>query len=122
MIGRTYKELLSSVGQAHQKGVSLLAGTDALNPNVFYGHGLHTELWHLARAGIPPIGVLRIATAEAASAVGADDRMGTLEPGKLADIVLLDENPLQDIRNSMSIWRVVLGGRVFASEPELAEP
>ena len=51
-------------------GLSLrnIDNTDALNPNVFYGHGLHTELWHIAQSGIPPIDVLRMATAEAAAA------------------------------------------------------
>ena len=119
VLGRAYTELLASLRQGHEMGVSLLAGTDALNPNVFYGHGLHTELWHFARAGLPPIDVLRLATLDAAIAVGADGALGTLEPGKLADVVLLDENPLDDIRNTMTVWRVVLGGRVFASEPEL---
>jgi imidazolonepropionase-like amidohydrolase len=121
VIGRAYAELLASIRQGYEMGISLLAGTDALNPNVFYGHGVHMELRHFARAGIPPLDVLRFATSEAAAMVGAEDVLGTLEPGKLADVVLLDDNPLVDIRNAMSIWRVILGGRVFASEPELVE-
>ncbi len=121
IIGRAYAAQLASMRQAHAMGVSLLAGTDALNPNVFYGHGLHMELRHLARSGIPPLDVLRLATHEAATTVGAGDVLGTLEPGKLADIVLLDANPLLDIRHAMDIWRVIQGGRVFASKPELTE-
>ena len=69
------------------------------------------------RAGIPPIEVLRIATQRSASAAGAGDLLGSLEPGKLADIVLLDANPLDDIANTLTTWRVVAGGRVFA-EPQ----
>ncbi len=115
ILGQAYADLLASVRQGHEMGVKLLAGTDALNPNVFYGHGLHTELGHLARSGIAPIEVLRIATITAAETVGADDELGTLEPGKLADIVLLDKDPLANISNAMSIWRVVLNGRVFNS-------
>ena len=65
--------------------------------------------------------MLRLATIEAATTVGADDVLGTLEPNKLADIVLLDENPLEDIGNTLTIWRVILAGRVFVSEPGLAE-
>ena len=121
VLGRAYGELLVSLREGHEMGVRLLAGTDALNPNVFYGHGLHTELWHLARAGIEPIDVLRIATVEAAEMVGAEDHLGSLESGKLADVVLLDENPLADIRNATSIWRVILEGRVFAGDPRLRE-
>ncbi len=115
VLGQAYAGLLDSVREGHELGVSLLAGTDALNPNVFYGHGLHTELAHLARAGIPPIDVLRIATIRAAETVGAGHELGSLEPGKLADIVLLDKDPLASISNTTSVWKVVQGGRVFSS-------
>ncbi len=121
LIERTYIDLLTSLRQGHELGVKLLAGTDALNPNVFYGHGLQMELRHFARAGIPTLDILRLATIEAAAVVGAEDLLGSLEPGKLADIVLLDENPLDHIGNTQSIWRVIQGGRVFRSEPELVK-
>ena len=98
--------------------MKLLRGTAELNPNNFYGHGLHTEMWHLAMARIPPIDVLRITTLVAATMVGADEQLGSLEVGKLADIVLLDENPLENIRNAMSMWRVMLEGHVFVNQPE----
>ncbi|CAN7618195.1 amidohydrolase family protein [Rhizobium sp. LjRoot258] len=81
------------------------------------GQGLHAELQNFVRAGIPPLEVLRIATQHSASAVGAGDLLGTLEAGKLADIVLLDEDPLEDIANALAIWRIVAGGKVFA-EPQ----
>jgi imidazolonepropionase-like amidohydrolase len=77
------------------------------------GLSLHWELEFFAQAGIPSLEVLRIATQEAAAAVGAEDDLGTLEPGKLADIVLLDANPLEDIRNTQTIWRVIKGGWLF---------
>ncbi len=57
---------------------------------------------------------------QAAEALGAEDDLGTLEPGKLADIVLLDENPLDDIRNTQSIWRTIKGGWVF--DPDELRP
>ena len=63
---------------------------------------------------------LRIATKDAAEAVGAQDDLGTLEPGKLADIVLLDKNPLEDIKNTQTIWRVIKGGWLF--DPEKLRP
>ncbi|MCH8145396.1 MAG: PD40 domain-containing protein [Gemmatimonadetes bacterium] len=106
---------LAGVRDAHQRGVTLLAGTDRLP-----GASLHWELELLTRAGIPPLEVLRIATQQAAEAVGAADDLGTLEPGKLADIVLLDANPLEDIRNTQTIWRVIKGGWVF--DPEALRP
>jgi imidazolonepropionase-like amidohydrolase len=74
------------------------------------------------RAGIPPIEVLRIATERSAEWVGAGRLLGSLEPGKLADVVLLDANPLDDIANTQTIWRVVAGGRVFAETQPLAAP
>jgi len=69
---------------------------------------------------IPPLEVLRIATQQAAEAVGAQDDLGTIEPGKLADIVLLDSNPLEHTRNMQTIWRVTKGGWVF--DPERLRP
>ncbi len=85
-------------------------------PGIFYGSSLHWELEHFVEAGLPPLEVLRIATQEAAAAVGADDDLGTIEPGKLADLVLLDANPLEDIRNTQTIWRVIKGGWLFDPE------
>lgn len=72
--------------------------------------------------GIPASAVLRMATLGAAEAVGASEHLGTLEVGKLADIVLLDANPLEDIRSTLSIWRVVKGGRVFCPVALQREP
>ena len=99
---------LAGVRDAHRRGVTLLAGTDRAP-----GAVLHWELELLTRAGIPPLEVLRIATQQAAEAVGAEDDLGTLEVGKLADIVLLDANPLEDIKNTQAIWRVLKGGWVL---------
>ena len=67
-----------------------------------------------------PLEVIRIATQQAAAAVGGEDDLGTLEPGKLADMVLLDKNPLEDIRNTQTIWRVIKGGWLF--DPEKLRP
>ena len=64
-------------------------------------------------AGIPPLEVLRSATLVSAQTVGAANDLGTLQAGKLADLILLDKNPLENIRNTLSIWRVLKGGWVF---------
>jgi imidazolonepropionase-like amidohydrolase/Tol biopolymer transport system component len=104
---------LAELRAAYQGGVKLQAGTDSLMTGTFFGASLHWELEHLAEAGLKPIEVLRLATAEAARAVGAGDYLGTLGPGKLADLVLLDADPLSNIRNTQAIWRVIKGGWVF---------
>lgn len=64
-------------------------------------------------AGIPAIDVLRMGSIAGAESVGASADLGSLEPGKLGDVLLLDANPLQEIKNTLKIWRVVKGGHVF---------
>jgi imidazolonepropionase-like amidohydrolase len=108
------------IRRAHEVGVKLLIGTDSPVGELFTGISLHWELESLVQAGLRPLNVLQIATQQAAEAVGAGDDLGTLEPGKLADIILLDKNPLDDIKNTQSIWRVIKGGWVF--DPEKLEP
>ena len=105
--------MLGTVKRAYQARVQLLPGTDSLNRRDGYGQGLNAELQNFAQAGIPPLEVLRIATEHSAAMVGAGDLLGSLQPGKLADIVLLDGNPLDNIANTLTVWKVVLGGRVF---------
>ena len=74
-----------------------------------------------AEAGIPPLDILRFATQASAEAMGAGDDLGTLEVSRLADIVLLDANPLEDIKNTQTIWRVIKGGWVADPEELQAE-
>ena len=114
------RAMIAELKRAYQAGVPLLAGTDSLNPKDNYGESLHAELQYFVWAGISPIEVLEIATQRSASAVGAGDLLGSLEPGKVADVVLLDANPLDDIANTLTTWRVVMSGRVFAEPQPLA--
>lgn len=93
-------------------GVGMTGGTDSLMGGVFFGLSLHWEIAQMADAGIPPLEVLRIATEGGAALVGATADLGSLAPGKLADILLLDANPLDDIRHTQRIWQVVKGGTV----------
>ncbi len=113
---RQWERELAAIRRAHQLGVKLLVGTDA-PPR---GSSLHWELEYFVQAGIEPLDVLRIATQEGAAAVGAQDDLGTLEVGKLADLVLLDANPLEDIKNTQTIWRVIKGGWLF--DPDKLRP
>ncbi len=108
-----FQSMLQGVKRAYAAGVSLLPGSDPGAPTCLVGHCLHTELWHLVEAGVPAIEVLRLATEGNAEALGASDHLGSIEAGKLADLVLLERDPLKDIRNSLAISHVVAGGRVF---------
>ncbi len=101
--------LQDKVAQIVRGGGRVSAGTDA--PAVPYGPGLHAELALLARAGIPNDHVLRIATAQAALALGLEGQIGTLEAGRLADFVVIDGDPLERIEDIRRITAVVKGGR-----------
>lgn len=106
---------LRTIGRGHHAGVTLLVGTDAPNPECFFGSSLHWELARFVEAGLSPLEVLRLTTQGAAAAVGAED-LGILASGKVADLVLLEANPLENIRNTETIWRVVKGGWIFDPE------
>jgi hypothetical protein len=105
-----YKKLVRDM---HGAGVEFLAGTDT-SPNnpVPVGIGLHDELELLVESGFTPMEALQTATLNPARYFDKLKDMGTIEPGKLADLVLLNANPLDDIRNTRKISLVVLRGRV----------
>ncbi|HEX9220921.1 MAG TPA: amidohydrolase family protein, partial [Gemmatimonadaceae bacterium] len=94
-------------------GVKLLAGTDMPQAFVYPGFSLHEELELLVRSGLTPLEALRAATYNPADFLGALDSLGTIAKGKLADLVLLDADPLTDIRNTRRISVVIANGRVF---------
>lgn len=97
---------------AHDAGVNIMAGTDANDTMSFPGFSLHDELAHLANAGLEPMEVLRTATTIPARYLGRENELGGIARGKLADLVLLAANPLQDIRNTARIESVIINGRV----------
>jgi imidazolonepropionase-like amidohydrolase len=97
----------------YQAGVPLLAGTDAPMRNSPPGFGLHEEMLELVRSGLTPAAALRSATYEPARYFGALDSLGTIAPGKLADLVLLDGDPLARIENAHRIAAVLTRGRVY---------
>jgi hypothetical protein len=94
-------------------GVKLLAGTDMPQAFVYPGFSLQEELELLVRSGLTPIEALRSATYNPAEFLGALDSLGTITQGKVADLVLLDADPLADIRNTRRISLVIANGRVF---------
>src|SRR3990172_7921546 len=80
------------------------------------GLGYHREMWALASGGLTPLEVLRAATLHGAEMIGFGQDFGSLEPGKLADLVILDRNPLEDIRNTNSIRWVMKNGRLYEGD------
>ena len=80
------------------------------------GLGAHWELWMMQQGGMTPMEAIRVATINGARALGLDKEIGSLEKGKLADLIVLDKNPLENIRNSESIDMVMVNGRLFASK------
>ena len=110
---RVYAKQLELVGLLHRAGVPILAGTDVLNPYCFPGFSLHDELALLVEAGLTPMEALQAATRNPAIFLGATDSLGTIAPGKLADLVLLDADPTVDIHNTTKINAVVLDGQLL---------
>ena len=89
------------------------AGGDGPAREMLYGLNLHTEMEQLVVAGLSPARALQAATMTAADALGAGDAIGTIEAGKLADLVFLGGDPLRDIRNTRDVRRVMRGGRLY---------
>ncbi|OQY92163.1 MAG: hypothetical protein B6D37_15265 [Sphingobacteriales bacterium UTBCD1] len=108
-----WKNTLAALKRIYDEGIKMLDGTDALMTGVFHGPSVHWVLQFFSDAGIPNIEVLKIATLKAAESVGASEYIGSIEQGKLADIVLLDADPSENISNTMKIWRVIKAGNVF---------
>lgn len=108
-----YRTRFKVTDAAQQTGVQILAGTDTPNPYVFPGFGLHEELELLVQSGFSPLEALQTATVNPARFFGKETTLGTIEKGKLADLVLLDANPLKDIKNTTRIAAVVAGGKFF---------
>jgi len=111
---RVFQKQLELVGMMKRAGVEFIASTDTENPYVFPGFSLHEELALLVQAGFTPMEALQAATRDPARYLGRLDSLGTIQKGKLADLVLLDANPLVDIRNTNRINSVVVGGKLIS--------
>ena len=110
-----FEKRLGQVAAMHRAGVRVLTGTDAPLRNSPPGFGLHEELSLLVRGGMSAFDALRSSTFEPARYLGMLDSAGTVEPGRLADLVLITANPLVDIRNTRRIVAVVANGRLLDS-------
>lgn len=110
---RQFEKDSEIVGLMNRAGVPLLAGTDTGNPYCFPGFSLHDELELFVKAGLTAADALRTATLNPARFLGEEESMGTIAPDKVADMVLLEDNPLLDIANTRKIAGVMASGRWF---------
>jgi imidazolonepropionase-like amidohydrolase len=113
MAKKTYRKNVELVGAMRKAGVEFLAGTDVMNPYCLPGFSLHDELALLVEAGLTPMEALQTATHNPARFFGKEKEMGTVQAGKRADLVLLDADPLLDIRHTTKIRAVVANGRLL---------
>ena len=110
---RLFQKELGVVRAMVHAGVKLLAGTDTPNPYCFPGFSLHDELGFMVKAGLTPLEALQTATINPAEFLGLAKTFGAVEEGKVADLVLLDANPLENIANTRRIAAVVSSGRLL---------
>lgn len=111
-----YQKEVELVGAMHRAKVKFVAGTDTPAPYLYPGFSLHDELALLVRAGFTPFEALLTATRNPAECLNLSAELGTIEKGKLADLLLLDANPLDDIGNTKRITAVVYDGRYLSKE------
>lgn len=116
----TWPMFLDMVRQFHGAGIRLTAGSDLVNAWITPGVAWHRELELLVSAGIPVLDVLSIATRNGAQTLGIEDQVGTVEEGKLADLVVLSASPLENIRNTRTVRLVFHRGVRFVPEELLA--
>ena len=107
------QKLLAVLDMMHRAGVPFLAGTDIGSAYLIPGFSLHSELTDLVEAGFTPLQALQSATRDAARFSGQEKDWGTVQKCKLADLVLLNANPLENIGNTRQISAVVVNGKML---------
>ena len=117
---QTYKKALEiarrNVKALHEAGIRLASGTDSGPPARFQGYFEHLELEELVKSGLPSSAALVAATGDAANCLGLADRLGTIQQGRYADLVVLAKSPLDDVKNTRTIESVwISGNRVPAA-------
>ncbi len=109
---QSYQQGKENVLRLKDAGVRLAVGTDSNTSFAPVGLITHKEIETLVEAGLSPMEALVAGTRGSAEWAGVSDRLGTIEAGKLADMLILEENPLDNIRNTRKIAKIILGGRV----------
>lgn len=109
-LGKNSLQLLNFL---HKQGVMILAGTDNENPFVLQGVSIHNELQYYVQAGLNPLQALQTATINPAIFLHRENELGTVDVGKFADLVILNDNPLKDIVNTKKIDAVIMNGTLI---------
>jgi hypothetical protein len=104
---------IAALGTLHAAGIPVIAGTDLVVP----GHSIARELELYVRGGFTPLEAIQAATLVPARVMGLDKESGTIEPGKRADLVILDANPLENISNLRRVSHVIAAGRMYDPAP-----
>jgi imidazolonepropionase-like amidohydrolase len=107
---------LTNLRKVWDAGITVVMGTDAGNIGTLHGPAVFREMEMMVQAGLTPLEVLRSATSNGAKALGMEDEVGAIAPGRLADLVVLDADPLEDIVNSSRIRLVMKGGAVVVQD------
>jgi imidazolonepropionase-like amidohydrolase len=108
-----WPKVLQLTKMLYDNGVTILSGTDIPNFDLVPGSSLHHELEILVEAGISPLEVIKIATRNGAQALGIENDVGTIEPGKQADMIILSDNPVDEISNTKKIEAVINNGQFY---------
>ncbi len=109
LIEKYFAKEVEIVGALHRSGVRIVAGTDQTVP----GYSLHREMELYVQAGFTPLEAIQAATIVPARVMGLDKELGTIEPGKRADLIILGANPLDDIHNSRQVEYVITNGTMY---------
>jgi hypothetical protein len=113
LMNARWQSLMVTLRTLHAAGIPMVAGTDQAIP----GYSLHREIEIYVEAGFTPLEALQAATIQSARALGVENESGSLAPGKRADVLLLDADPLADIHNTRKVWRTVAAGAVYSPAP-----
>jgi hypothetical protein len=113
---RLFERELQLVGDMNRAGVRFMTGTDLSGAYVFAGFSVHHEMELLVRAGLTPLEALQASTRNPAIFLGEEKSSGTVEVGKIANLVLLEANPLTDIRNTQRINAVIVKGQYLSKQ------
>jgi imidazolonepropionase-like amidohydrolase len=110
------KFAMENLKRLQEAGVTIAMGTDAGNIGTLHGPSIHREMKMMMESGLTPLEVLRSATVNGARALGLAEQAGEVEAGRLADLVILDADPLEDIGNLTKVYRTIKGGVVYDPE------